>query len=161
MFQRQYFAENYFSFVFWSQNGAGAEFDGSAMVSIHPEGNHMLKVHKIQVDWVTGSSGTIEIPTPVAYGFLLKIVTVPSESLSPSLGYNIDLLGEDSVDIMSGAAHGLDSVNTEQIYPTMNDSKTPVMVTGEHTLRVSNAGSGKAGRAKLYFVETLGKKNVA
>lgn len=162
MFSRQFWPENYFPYVYWTGNqDGGVEFQGSAVLSYSVEGNQWLRVHKFKADWVTGSDGTLEIPAPKEYGFLLKIVTIPSASMAPALGYDIDMIGEDGIDVLGGAAHNLDSVNKEEVYPTMNASMTPVMTCGDHTLRISGTGGPAAGRAVLYFVESLGKKNVA
>lgn len=161
MWSDKYFTPGYYPAVYWTNNGQASEFVGAVVLYLEPRGNHMLKINKIEARWVTGAGGEVEIPAPSMYGYLLKVVTVPSPSSPPALGYDLELIGEDGVDVMGEGAHGLDSVNVEEIYPTLNARMTPVMVCGEQTIKLSNTGGEAAGTAAFYFVESLGGRHVS
>lgn len=161
MFSEKYFTEDFFPHSYFAHAFSGTGFEATAEINHELVGNSMLKIEKLGVNWISGSDGTLEVELPKIYGFLIKAVVKPGDVLSPSLGYDIEIVGEDGVDVLAGLGHDMDSVNPITIYPSLNNWITPTLATGDHNLTIANAGAGRVGQIKLYFVESLGKKNVA
>lgn len=161
MFANTYFTDEFFPRSYFAHALSGTTFEAVAEINHELVGNSMLKIEKVGVNWISASDGSLDIQLPKTYGFLIKAVVKPGDVLSPSLGYDIEIVGEDGVDVLAGLGHDMDSVNPITIYPSLNNWITPTFATGDHNLTIANAGAGKVGQIKLYFVESLGKKNVA
>jgi hypothetical protein len=117
-----------------------------------PRGKH---IDKVNVAWTSDASGNATLSIENLYGFLLKMVTVPSGSAAPTDNYDITLVDENSIDALAGAGADRDTANTEQVYPTPSGSSIPAFLCGTHTFTVANAGNAKSGTAILYIVESL------
>lgn len=138
----------------------GSYYVAESSFSVESEIRGQRRVVQIlRVAWITNFVGTITIELPRAYGSILKVVTIPSITYPPSLNYNVDLLGEDGIDLLGGACNALDSVNKEEVYPTLNNSRTPAFACGAQSLKVSATGGAAAGTVVIYFSESLGEFN--
>lgn len=161
VFADKYFPSSYFPHSYFAHMMTGLPIESSVNVQEYVQGNHMLYVHKLDVNWITDSSGQVEAELPKVYGFLVKAVITPGVVLPPLVGYDLEIIGDDGIDVLGGIGHDLDSVNKQTLYPGFSPHIVPVLSVGEQTIRLTNTGGSAVGNVRLYYVESLGKKNVA
>lgn len=117
----------------------------------------------IEYEWTSDGSGDATGRTSENVpGVLYSIATVPSATDAPTDDYDIvvkqvfdDLSGNDVVlasDVISGAAADRDTADTEivEFWPT-----DLFQTHGKIQIEVSNAGSAKAGKIRLFIYRTL------
>jgi arginase family enzyme len=107
------------------------------------------------IAWTSDASGDATAALSQLYGFILKLVTVPSATAAPTDNYDISLVDENGIDALGGAGADRDTANKEQVAPVLSGGQTPVFLCGDHTFTVANAGNAKSGTVILYIVESL------
>lgn len=105
----------------------------------------------VKIDWLSDGSGNADASVNL-YGFCVKAVTVPGNS--PTDNYDVTLM-QYGADAFAGMLVDRDITNTEQVYTTPSGAATPLLLVGDHTFTIANAGSAKQGTVYLYLVESL------
>ncbi|MBA3754987.1 MAG: hypothetical protein H0X02_01590 [Nitrosomonas sp.] len=111
-------------------------------------------IERIVIDWTSDASGNADVSIANLYGFVLKVVTVPSAT-APTALYDITLVDENLVDALDGKLADRSATVKEQVYPFATGAPTPIFLCGTHTFTVAAAGNAKIGKAILYIVESL------
>lgn len=119
-------------------------------------------INRIEFAWVSHTDGTVAISSADATGnsgpvngTILRVTTNPGGT-APTDNYDVTLTDEDGVDVLAGRGADRDTANSETFTPgvAFSDGTTtsvvPVVVAGNLTLNVTNAGSGKQGSVILY-----------
>jgi hypothetical protein len=101
----------------------------------------------ISVPWTSDGSGNYT-ETVTLNGWLVKSVTDPG-STAPTDNYDITLV-QNTADQLAGALVDRDTANGETVIHA-----APILLVGDHTFTVANAGSAKVGTAYFYLVESL------
>lgn len=112
----------------------------------------------VQVDWISDSGGAATAALNL-YGFLVKMITLPG-SPAPTDLYDITLV--DAIGGLDAARNLLvdqSATLTKEIYGIAKNSSdvspVPILLAGDYTLTVANAGNTKAGTCYLFLVEGL------
>ena len=111
------------------------------------------KVDVISVAWTSDAGGAASVVISQIYGFLLKIVTDPTDG--PTDNYDITLIDENGVDALANAGVDRDTTNSEQVYPMVSGAAIPIFLCGDHTFTIANAGAIKSGVTVFYVTESL------
>lgn len=114
-------------------------------------------VVKHTFSWVSDGSGNASVASglPVS-GAIERVVFIPSASAAPSALYDVTLLDENGIDVLSGRGADRAASGNVALCPgtPMSDgtttSTTKVVVDGILTLNVANAGASKAGSVVVY-----------
>lgn len=105
-------------------------------------------VKKVVFAWSQSSGGTAVKTTSGIYsGQIVRLVTVPSATAAPTDDYDVQVLDEDSTDVLMGAGANRDTANTEQVLA----SSLGYVANDLLTLSITNAGNAKAGTVYLYI----------
>jgi hypothetical protein len=121
----------------------------SGTVSIVEMGDD--RVNSIRFDWTSLSDGTAELTTTQLEGEIIRFVINPGTP-APTASYDITLLDEDGLDLMTAKGVDVSATVTSQEVMTGGDTAVvPIAVTGPCTFAVANAGAIKAGSVKFYL----------
>ena len=107
-------------------------------------------VKKITFDWATASSsaGAVSGATTKAYnGALERLVTIPDTSAAPTASYDLTCSDQDTTDTLMGGGANRHTTNIEQV----GAASLGIVANDKLTLKVTNAGSSKAGVVHLYI----------
>lgn len=103
---------------------------------------------KITFAWVQESSAATGTTSNAYSGEVRRLVTIPGAGgLAPSANYDIDMLDQDSTDILIGAGANRHSANTEQDLA----ASLGVIANDTITINVASAGNSNAGTAIVYI----------
>lgn len=104
---------------------------------------------EIVVAWTSNGSGAATVSIPEMVGYLLQMITVPSDS--PTDNYDITLVAPQGsgLDILGGVGADRDTANTEAVAVYLSSAPTPPFLNGTYTFTVANAGDTKSGTATL------------
>jgi hypothetical protein len=114
----------------------------------------------VQVDW-TSTAGGAASDSVNLYGYLIKAVTVPSGAAAPTALYDITLV--DGLTGLADSAKGIlidrSATVTEEVYGIAKNSSDvasyPILLCGDYTFTVANAGATKAGTCYLFLDEQI------
>jgi hypothetical protein len=112
----------------------------------------------VQVDWISDAGGAATAALNL-YGFLVKMITLPG-SPAPTDLYDVTLIdGISGLDACRGLLADQSATVTKEIYGIAKNSSDvapcPILLAGDYTLTIANAGNAKAGTCYLYLVEGL------
>jgi len=112
-------------------------------------------IQKVQIDWTSDASGNATATVNLA-GYLIKVITLPG-SAAPTNLYDLTLVSPDgsAADEFMGLLADRSATNTEIKYMTATASSVPILLAGDYTFTVANAGNTKTGTAYLYLVDDL------
>lgn len=115
-----------------------------------------IRTRKIVVTFTGDSAdGTVPDTTLILNGYLMKIVTNPG-STQPTDNWDFVINDAGGVDVLGGAGANRDTLNTEQIYPTISGATIPVWCEGSHTLVISgNSVNSATGTITIYVKDRL------
>lgn len=97
---------------------------------------------------VSSTLGNVTIALPPIDGVLARVVTNPG-STAPTDNWDFVLTDVDGLDVCGGGGANRDTANTEQFAPLIS-TYAPTVISGVHTLAVTNAGDSKTLVIKLY-----------
>lgn len=112
-------------------------------------------IRKVRLDWTSDSSGNASQTFGSIEGTIVRVVTNPG-STAPTDNYDMTITDEDGYDILAGQGSNRDTSTTESFVPGIpftdgtTTSVAPVVVDGNLTLTISNAGATKDGSVVLY-----------
>ena len=107
-------------------------------------------IKEIEVAWTAGTDGSVDniVVEGSKFLFLHKVVTNPG-SRAPADNYDIALLDEDGLDILSSAGDNRDTANAEAIIPAQI---TPPIGKTNLTLTISNVVTDRGeGVVRLFL----------
>ena len=103
----------------------------------------------IKLDWTSNASGDVSGTTFGAAGVISRAVFVPGTAGdAPTDNYDVTLLDEQGVDILSGGGANRDTANTELVTPTWGAAA----IAGTLQLVVANAGNANTGTIYITLV---------
>ena len=116
-------------------------------------------IKKVTISWVgDAANGTIPNTTISGLcGYCIKVVTNPG-SPAPTANYDIAFGDPDdtTLDAFGGQLADRHTTNTEQVYPKVTGSLTPVFLCGDYQLQITNQSVNSAtGTITLYIKENL------
>jgi hypothetical protein len=111
-------------------------------------------IEVVQISWTSDGSGDFTEALELN-GWLVKVVTDPDGTDAPTANYDITLVDENSVDAANSLLINRHTSTTEEVYTLVSGAATPILLSGDHTFTVANAGDTKAGVCKLYLVSEL------
>jgi hypothetical protein len=123
------------------------------------DGGRNPGITKHAIAWVSDASGNATGDTPVIYGTIFRVAFVPSASAAPTDNYDVTLIDENGIDILSGQGANQDTSTASHVAPLIpaTDGTTttavPPTVADALSLSVSNAGNAKQGSVVLYVRE--------
>lgn len=107
------------------------------------------RIKKVKFDWTSIADGTASGTTVNAYtGEIIRLVTIPSGGgTAPTTLYDINILDEDSTNILMGAGVDRSATVTEQVLA----SSLGCVANDKLTLYITNSGDSKAGTTIIYI----------
>lgn len=113
-------------------------------------------IRKYTFAWTSDSSGNVSgTASDAISGTIVRVVTNPGAT-APTDNYDVVLNDADGIDVLAGQGANRDTADSEHFCPgvAFKDGTTtsiaPVVVDGELTLGVTNAGNAKQGELHLY-----------
>lgn len=113
---------------------------------------------RIELHWTSHTDGTVSDYFFEASGMLVNVAFVPDASAAPTDNYDVTLLDDYGIDVLSGRGSNHDTAAGDRIVPavTMHDGTTasvgPVLLRDSTMeLNIANAGSAKRGYVVLYL----------
>ena len=101
----------------------------------------------LEIDWLAGDDGSVpEKTTPVVHGNVTRITTIPDGDDAPS-AYNLYVLDEEGIDLMSSAGEGRSGTGRGQLLfenPVAVNSALTICITGQ-------ANAGAKGKILVYL----------
>ncbi|MBI4499456.1 MAG: hypothetical protein HY689_16330 [Chloroflexi bacterium] len=118
-------------------------------------------VRKVTLEWTSDASGNADATTTKAFtGEVVRAVQLPdSGGTQPTDLYDVTVTDSDGADVLHGLGANLSNAATTQ--KAQKDGLGAVAAS-KLTLNVSNAGSGKGGKAIVYlrsFIAPVGRRN--
>lgn len=113
-------------------------------------------LRRLKIAW-TSTTGGAAGDTIQLDGYVTRVVFVPSASVAPTALYDVTLLDDGGVDVLSGQGANLSATVPNDVCPTMSakDGTTTATATrsvlGDHVLAIANAGSAKQGTIYIYL----------
>ena len=112
-------------------------------------------VTKVTIAWTSDADTTAVLATlgPLV-GAIERVVTNPDDTDAPTDNYDIKLTDEDGMDLFAGLGCNCDTADSEHFVPYFGDgtlTDRPIVVAGDATLTVENAGAEKAGIIRIYL----------
>ena len=122
-------------------------------------------VKSVIFDWTSDSSsgavsGGAALTPFVVSGQIIRITTVPSASAAPTNLYDMVLNDADAVDVAQAFIQNRSTSNTESVAPIMSSIPAggtlavgrSIFVDSTLELVISNCGTSKAGKVRVYYL---------
>ena len=109
-------------------------------------------VKKVKWTWAADSAGAQAAAasrqtTEIYTGVIERLVTIPDGSSAPTANYDIEILDQDSTDVLMGAGANRHSANTEQV----NAASLGIVANDKLTINLASIGLSGAGVTILYI----------
>lgn len=100
------------------------------------------------------SAGTVpNLTIPKAWGYIVKFITKPGAT-QPTANYDIVINDENGIDVLAGTGQNRSASAAEAVAPVMTSGATPVPVSGDLTVVVSNNSVNSATvKLQLWLAE--------
>jgi len=104
---------------------------------------------EIVVGWTSDASGDATVSVPEVKGYLLQMVTVPTDG--PTADYDVTLIAPQgsALDVLGGVGADRHTTSTEAVAVYLTSAPTPPFLNGDYTLTIANAGNTKSGVVTL------------
>ena len=119
----------------------------------------MQPITKLTIAWTSAADGSVNASvvdewgeTVKVSGILMRVVTIPSAVTAPTDQYDIQILDNNSVDILNGAGADRSDASTEQMCPLVSSAVEVTIAATTITLVIANAGDTKSGTVYLYLI---------
>jgi hypothetical protein len=113
-------------------------------------------IERIDLAWTAHTDGTGTLTATDIYGTLVQVQFAPG-SVTPTNLYDLTLTDANSVDVLAGYGANLSSTLSARRVPlvTAGDGTTlapmPMVIAGNLTLNITNAGTSTTGTVTLYL----------
>lgn len=100
------------------------------------------------------AAGTVpNLTIPKAWGYIVKLVTKPG-AVQPTTLYDITVEDENGIDVLAGAGQNRSATVGEQAAPVISGAATPVPISGDLTVKVTNNSVNSAtAKVELWLAE--------
>jgi hypothetical protein len=112
-------------------------------------------IRKVTLAWTSDASGDATYTTSQLSGAIMRVTFDPDGTAAPTDLYDITLKDENDFDVLVGSGANLSATTSSSVCPQIDDqdgtNTIAVIISGQLSLAVSNAGNAKSGEVVLYL----------